>query len=103
MAKKWTRHDWIKIFEYLIDRDCNLLSSNKFRQHLGRDENLIANQITREATSNCAYRSIDQDITKMSDEEIWQMLDGSKFNEVIEDNAASAIVTMAEKFELLKN
>lgn len=97
---KLTREQWVQIFERLIEQDSTLLSSPKFRGLLNRDENLIANQLTREGTNNVAYRSVDVDITNMSDDEIWELLDNSKYSEIIEENAAGAIMKMAEKLNI---
>ncbi len=97
---KLTREQWVQIFERLIEQDSTLLSSTKFRGLLSRDENLIANQLTREGTNNVAYRSVDVDITNMTDDEIWELLDNSKYSEIIEENAAGAIMKMAEKLNI---
>ena len=97
---KWTREQWVEIFERLIESDSPILSSPKFRQFLNRDQNLIANQLTSEGTNNVAYRSVDVDISDMSDDEIWELFDSSKYSELIEENATGAIMKMAEKLNL---
>jgi len=100
MKRKWTKEELIKIFEVLIENETGLLTRPEFRNHFNRDENLVVNQFTRFATNNVAYRSIDCDLEKLSDDEFWAKLEGSKYIDLLEDNAASAILNMAEKFGL---
>lgn len=98
----WTRGDAVRVFEILLERGSTLFSSNAFRQHLTRDESLLANQFTREANGNIAYRSVDFKIEdKMSDENFWDRIENTPYNELIEENAAVAIVKMAEKLKLV--
>lgn len=101
MAKKWTREDVLKLFEILIERGAPIVSHPKFRGLLNRDENLFANQITREANGNIAYRSVDFDVDGIEDEEFWTRIDNTPYQDLIEDNAAVAILKMAEKFNLI--
>lgn len=101
-AKKWAREEAVRVFEIVFERGSNLFSSNAFREHLNRDENLIANQLTREANGKIAYRSIGFKIDDaMSDEEFWSRIERTPYNELIEENAAVAILKMAEKLKLV--
>lgn len=101
MTKKWTKEEIIKVFEILIERKCPITSHPKFRTLLNRDENLYANQITREANGNIAYRSVDFDVDGLKDEDFWARIDKTPYHDLIEDNAAVAILKMAEKFQLI--
>lgn len=98
---KWTKEDVTKIFELLIERGCTLTSSPKFRGLLDRDKNLLANQITREANGNIAYRTVDFDVSKIADEDFWDKIDETPYQDMIEENAAVAILKMAEKLNLI--
>jgi hypothetical protein len=100
MAKKWTKKDLTKLFEILIERGCSATSDPRFRGLLNRDENLFANQVTREANGNIAYRSVDFDILEMEDDEFWARIDSTPYNDLIQDNAAVAILKMAEKLNV---
>ena len=62
MARKWTKRDLMEIFEALIECNSTLTSHPAFRGKLDRNRNLFANQITREANGNIAYRSVDFDV-----------------------------------------
>lgn len=95
---KWRREDVLKLYEYLIERDCTLFAHPEFRKGMSRDQNLFANQVIREANGNVAYRSVDFDIDGLADAEFWQRLDRSRHTDLIEENAATAIVKMAERF-----
>lgn len=101
MAKRWTREEVIRLFEILIERGAPIVSHPKFRGLLDRDQNLFANQITREANGNIAYRSVDFNIEEMADDEFWAKIDETPYNELIEDNAAVAILKMAERLKLV--
>lgn len=101
MARKWTREDAVKLIEILIQRNSTVVSNPKFRGQLDRDQNLLTNQIIREANGNIAYRSVDCDLLNMSDEDFWKFIDSSNYNDLIEDNAAVAILKMAEKLNLI--
>jgi hypothetical protein len=101
MARKWTREDAVKLCELLVESNSTVMSHPKFREQLDRDENLFTNQVIREANGNIAYRSVDCDILNMSDEDFWNFVDGAKYSELIEDNAAVAILKMAEKLNLI--
>lgn len=101
MARKWTREDAVKLIEILVERNSTVISNPKFRGELSRDQNLATNQIVREANGNIAYRSVDCDILNMSDEDFWEFIDGSNYNDMIEDNAAVAILKMAEKLNII--
>jgi len=100
---KWSKEELIKIFEVLIERECQLHTRPEFRKHFDRDGHLVVNQLTRFATNNVVYRSIDFDVDDISDDEFWEKVDGSKYNDLIEDNAAAAILGMAEKLGMTKN
>lgn len=100
-ATKWTLKDLVKLFEQMLEDGSNLTSDPAFRNLLTRNENLFANQITREANGNIAYRSVDFDCLKMSDEDFWEKMDDTNYNDLIEDNAAVAMLKMAEKLNLL--
>ncbi len=99
--KRWTREEVVRLFELLIERGAPIVSHPKFRGLLSRDENLYANQITREANGNIAYRTMDFDVNGMDDEEFWERVDENPYQDLIEDNAAVAILKMAEKFGLI--
>lgn len=100
-AEKWTKEHLLKLFELLIEDDPSITSDPRFRRLLTRNENLFANQITREANGNIAYRSVDFDCLEMSDDEFWAMMDRTKHRELIEDNASIALFKMAEKLDLI--
>ncbi len=99
--KKFSKEELIKIFEVLIENECPLHTRPEFRQHYDRDGQLVINQLTRGATNNVAYRSVDFNIENMNDGEFWGKIEGSKYIDLLEDNAAAAILGMAEKFGLL--
>jgi hypothetical protein len=99
--KRLTKEELIRIFEILIENESDIISRPEYRNKFNRDENLVINQLTRGATNNVAYRSVDFDINQMSDEEFWDRIENSKYLDLLEDNAASAILGMAEKFGLL--
>lgn len=101
MAKKWTREEVVRLFELLIERGAPIVSHPRFRELLNRDQNLLANQVTREANGNIAYRSVDFDVETLEDEEFWEMIDSTPYQDLIEDNAAIAILKMAEKFNII--
>lgn len=101
MNKKWTREELIKIFEMLIENECPLHTRPEFRKHYDRDGHLVINQITRKATNNVAYRSVDFDVETISEKEFWDRIEKSKYLDLLEDNAAAAILGMAEKIGLL--
>lgn len=100
--KKWTRAEAVRVFEILLERGCDLFSSPGFRNHLTRDESLLANQLTREANGSLAYRSVNFQLDDaMSDTEFWSRIDKTPYLDLIEDNAAVAIIKMAEKLKLI--
>ncbi len=99
--KRLTKEELIKVFEVLIENECMIHTRPEFRDKYNRDEHLVINQITRGATNNVAYRSVDFDIDNISDEEFWAKIEGSKFLDLVEDNAAASIVGMAEKLGFL--
>jgi hypothetical protein len=101
MGRKFTTEDLIKLFEHLIESNDSITSSNHFRKHLDRDEKLFANQVTKKANSNIAYRQVDCNVMELSDDEFWAVVDKGSYNDLIEENAASDIVKMAKKFNLL--
>lgn len=97
-----SREELMKVFEGLIERGIPLFSHRAFREGLDRDQNLAANQMIREANGNIAYRSVDFDVHDKSDAEIWDRIEKAPYLDVIEENAATAIIKMAEKLKLLK-
>ncbi len=97
----WTRHDLLKVIEVLIEKDCPLYAHPDFRRGMDRIHNLFANQLIREGNSNVAYRSVDFDLDGLSDDEIWTRLDRTKHTDLIEENAATAILKMAARFNLV--
>ena len=102
MSKEWTKADLIKLFELLIEHSSPYLKKQGFRQYLDRDENLFANQVMRESHGNIAYRTVNFEVPDgMSDQEFWSQIDKTPYNDLIEDNAAVAILKMAEKLRLL--
>lgn len=101
MKRKFTKEELIKLFEVLIEHESQLHTRPEFRKHFDRDGQLVINQITRAATGNVAYGTVDFDIDDMSDEEFWARVEGSKYLDLLEDNAASAILSMVQKFNLL--
>ena len=99
---KWTRQEAVRVFEILLEKGNTLFSTPDFRSRLTRDENLLANQFTREANGNIAYRSVDFKIADtMSDDAFWSRIEKTPYNDLIEDNAATAMVRMAEKLKLM--
>lgn len=101
MARKWTKEDVVKLFEILIERNATVISHPRCREQLDRNENLFVNQVVREANGNVAYRSVDCDILNMSDKDFWNFIDETRYTDLIEDNAAVAILKMAEKLNLI--
>lgn len=99
--RKFSKEELIKIFEVLIESECPLHTRPEFRKHYDRDGQLVINQLTRKATGNVAYRSVDFDVETVSDAEFWNKIEGSKYLDILEDNAAAAILGMAEKFGIL--
>lgn len=101
MGAKWTQHDFVGFIEVLVEHDVPVYNDPMFRKLLNRDQNLYINQNVREATTNVAYRSVDFDIDDVDDNEFWSRVDKTGYNELIEDNAAQAILKMAERFNLI--
>lgn len=100
--KKWSWEEVVKVFETLIDKGSLLTSSRHFRQWLNRDQSLLANQMVREANGNIAYRTVDFDIgEEMTDEAFWSRIEETPYNDMIEENAAVAMMRMAEKLKLI--
>ncbi|MBT3182831.1 MAG: hypothetical protein HN337_10055 [Deltaproteobacteria bacterium] len=99
--RKWKKEDIIRLFEILLENNSPLVSHPKFRQLLTRDENLFTNQVTREANGNIAYRTVDFDVEDLGDDEFWDRIASTPYNELIEENAAVALVKMAEKLNIL--
>ena len=99
--RKWQKEDIIKLFEILLENNSPLVSHPKFRQLLTRDENLFTNQVTRQANGNIAYRTVDFDVSELEDDEFWDKIANTPYNELIEENAAVALVKMAEKLNIL--
>ena len=101
MTRKWTKQDLIEFLEVLIEHKVPAYNNPHFRKLLSRDQNLFMNQNIRESTGNVAYKTVACDVEEMSDEDFWQMVDDTEYNELIEDNAALAILKMAERFNLI--
>lgn len=102
MAKrKWTKEEVVRLFEILVERGHPIVSHPKFRALLDRDQNLLTNQVIRQANGNIAYRSVDVDIDSLTDEDFWGIIDGTPYNDLIERNAAVAILKMAEKLDII--
>jgi hypothetical protein len=101
MARKWKREEVVRLLEMLIERSAPVVTHNEFRKHLTRNQNLYTNQIIREANGNIAYRSVDIDVDSLSDEDFWDVIDSTPYADLVEDNAAIAILKMAEKFNLI--
>ncbi|PIR20860.1 MAG: hypothetical protein COV45_04705 [Deltaproteobacteria bacterium CG11_big_fil_rev_8_21_14_0_20_47_16] len=102
MKQTWTRESLTKLTEALIVRGSKALTNRHFRTKLDRDQNLFMNQIVREANGNIAYKSVDFDLNGKTDEEIWSRIEQTPYLDVIEENAAVAIIKMAEKLKLVK-
>lgn len=102
-ARKWKKEDVVKLFEILVERGHPIVSHPKFRALLNRDENLLTNQVIREANGNIAYRSVDCDLESMADEDFWSIIDETPYNDLIENNAAIAILKMAEKLDIVED
>lgn len=100
-SKTWKKEDVVKLFEILVERGHPIVSHPKFRALLDRDENLLTNQIIREANGNIAYRSVDCDLEKLTDENFWDIIDSTPYNDLIENNAAIAILKMVEKLNIV--
>jgi len=98
---KWTKEDLIEFLEVLIEHDVPVYNNPYFRRLLSRDQNLFMNQSVREATGNVAYKTVDFSIDEFSDEDFWEMIDRTEYRDLIEDNAAQAILKMAERFNLI--
>ncbi len=99
---RWTKKDYLKLMEILIENDCPIFLHPRFRRGLDRTQNLFANQIIREAQGNVAYKSVDFDVNEeLSDTAFWNRIDNTKYNDFIEENAAAAIMKMAERFNLM--
>ena len=101
MNNQWTRDDVLKVVEVMMEKNESLYCHSRVRRGLDRDHNLFYNQVIREATGNVAYRSVDFDINGISDEEFWNRIDATNHNDLIEENAATTILKMAERFQLI--
>ena len=101
MKQSFSREELIKLFEVLIDQGTTYTTESRFRDLLDRDQKLYVNQITRKATTNIAYRKVDADVTSMSDAEFWAMVDRNDYSDLIEENAATNIVSMVNKLKLV--
>lgn len=97
-----SREQLVQVFEKLIEKGRPLFSHRCFREKLDRDQNLAANQMIREANGNIAYKSVDFDLNGKTDQEIWARIESAPCLDIIEENAAVAIIKMAEKLKLLK-
>lgn len=98
---KWTEKDFLEFIEVLVDHNIPLYNNKLLRKLLTRDQNLFLNQNVREGTNNVAYRTVDFDIEDLDDKAFWDKIDETRFNDVIEDNAAEAILKMAQRFNLI--
>lgn len=98
---KWTKEDLIECLEVLVEHNIPVYNNPHFRQLLSRDQNLYVNQTVREATGNVAYKTVDCDVEEYDDEAFWEMIDETEYRDLIEDNAAIAILKMAAKFNLI--
>lgn len=99
MLKKWPRAEVVKVFEGLISCGNDITSDRNFRGLLDRDDNLLANQITREANTNIAYRGMDFELPMRADgtadvEEFFARLDAlpPAYKRDIEDRATGKIL-----------
>lgn len=101
MSAKWTKQDLIEFLEVLIEHNVPVHNNPYFRKLLSRDQNLFMNQNIRESTGNVAYRTVDFDIDEVDDDGFWERIDQTDYNDLIEDNAAQAILKMAERFNLI--
>lgn len=101
MSGKWTKKDLVEFLEVLVEHNVPVHNNPYFRKLLSRDQNLFMNQNVREATGNVAYKTVDFDIDEVDDEEFWARVDGTDYNDLIEDNAALAILKMAARFNLI--
>lgn len=97
----WSRKDLLKVTEALIDMDCPLFTHPRFRKGFSHDLNLFANQIIREANSNSAFRSVDFEIDGLDNGSFWDMIDDTKHADFIEETAATNLLKMAAKLNLL--
>ncbi|MFA4873805.1 MAG: hypothetical protein WC956_00750 [bacterium] len=100
-TKKCKEGDVVKLFETLIENEAPIVSHYKYRALLTRDEKLEVNQIIRKVNCKIAYGSVDFDVAGVSDEAFWARIDSSQYCHQIENNAAIAMVKMAEKFGIL--
>ena len=99
-SKTLSVKELVRLFEILIERNAPIVSHPEFRNHLSRDENLFTNQTIRQANGNIAYRSVDFKVDdKVTDEFFWQRIEKTPYTELIQDNAAVAILKMAEKLK----
>ncbi len=101
MSRKWTKDELVKMFEVLVEKEQLVLTRPEFRNGFSREENLVINQLIRKATDNIAYKSVDFKVDEMSDEEIWEKIEDSKYLDLLEDNAADSIMSVAGKLGLL--
>ncbi len=99
---KWVRDEIVRVFEVVLEKGSDLFSSPNFRKYLNRDQSLIANQLIREGNGNIAYRSVNFKIDEtVSDEQFWDRIEKTPYQDLIEENAAAAMVKMAEKLKIL--
>ena len=98
---KWTRQDLVEFLEVLVEKNLPIHNNPHFRNILSRDQNLFINQNVREATGNVAYRTVDFDIDDLDDEQFWEKIETTEYQDLIEDNAAVALLKMAARFNLI--
>lgn len=97
----FTREDFLAVIESLIEADTPIYCHGEFRKGMERDQNLYVNQVIREANHNVAFKSVRFEFDPESDDaQFWSRIDASRHSEFIEETAASAILKMAQRFEL---
>lgn len=101
MNHQWTRDDMLKIVEVMMEKELPIYCHSRVRRGLDHNQNLFYNQVIREATGNVAYRSVDFDVDNLSDEQFWARMDQTTHTDLIVENAATAILKMAERFQLI--
>lgn len=92
-----SKDELVRVFEMLNEQGSPVVSHPRFRGRLDRDLNLLVNQLIREANGNIAYRTVDFDPTGMEDADVWAKIDSSPHRPELYDNAAAAMLKMAEK------
>lgn len=101
MKEQYTRQDFVKALEVLIQDEAMVFTHPRFRAGLTRDQNLYLNQMVREANGNVAYRSVDFELENLADDSFWTLIDTTDHSDFIEENAAAAILKMADRLNIL--